>query len=101
MLVVSLVAVKANSDSLIDQPLADISKIDVAVNMFYLEHQMFPNSLNELDEYRNLSIKDPWGVYYRYEKQQSGRYKIYTLGKDGKIGGSGENRDRGSWEIQR
>lgn len=94
-------AANVYSDSLVDRPLADIAKIDVAVNTYYLEYQKFPETLEELAQYKELPIKDPWGVDYIYEKSKQGRPKIYTLGEDHKVGGVGENKDRGSWEISR
>lgn len=101
ILVLLFLAVNAYSGSLVDRPLADIAKIDVAVNTYYLENQKFPETLEELAQYKELPTKDPWGVDYIYEKSKQGRPKIFTLGKDRKIGGIAENRDRGSWEISR
>jgi general secretion pathway protein G len=43
---------------------------------------------------------DPWGrpyVYVAPGKENPESYDLYTLGKDGQIGGEGENADLTSW----
>ncbi len=37
---------------------------------------------------------DPWGNPYKYESPgKKGRYDLYTFGRDGKLGGTGEDAD--------
>jgi general secretion pathway protein G len=44
--------------------------------------------------------KDPWGNDYLYVSPgQNGPYDIFTLGADNKVGGEGENRDIGNWNL--
>jgi general secretion pathway protein G len=38
-------------------------------------------------------LRDPWGRPYLYRVLKNGRGMAYTLGADGKPGGSGEDRD--------
>lgn len=41
---------------------------------------------------------DPWGKPYVYRNPgEHGEYDIYTYGKDGQPGGSGENADATNW----
>lgn len=47
---------------------------------------------------RDASLVDPWGRPYQYRiPGQHGAYDLYTLGADGKQGGSGEDADIGNW----
>lgn len=49
---------------------------------------------------RQLVPLDPWGRPYVYESPGTANpttYDLYSLGKDGKIGGDGENADLTSW----
>lgn len=38
---------------------------------------------------------DPWGRTYHYELKSNGDYALYTLGKDDRKGGEGEDKDIG------
>lgn len=41
---------------------------------------------------------DPWGKPYLYKSPgEHGDYDLYTLGKDGQLGGSSDNQDVQSW----
>lgn len=43
--------------------------------------------------------KDPWGREYLYVSPgEKGDYDVYTLGRDGRVGGEGEDADIGNWE---
>lgn len=43
--------------------------------------------------------KDPWGNAYQYKSPgDHGEYDLYSLGKDGKAGGTGEAADIASWQ---
>ena len=45
--------------------------------------------------------KDPWGKEYLYlNPGQNGEIDIYTLGRDGRPGGTGIDADIGSWELE-
>lgn len=42
---------------------------------------------------------DPWGNAYLYKRpgEHGGDYDLYSLGKDGQPGGTGEDEDLGNW----
>lgn len=41
---------------------------------------------------------DPWGQSYQYRSPgEHGEFDLFTLGKDGQPGGSGENEDITNW----
>jgi len=43
---------------------------------------------------KQSSLKDPWGVPFHYRAIPStGRFVLFTLGKDGQVGGTGDNAD--------
>lgn len=45
--------------------------------------------------------KDPWGNPYQYlNPGNNGEIDIYTLGRDGRPGGEGEDADIGNWELE-
>lgn len=45
------------------------------------------------------SPQDPWGNAYHYKSPgEHGPYDLYSLGADGKTGGSGDDADITSWE---
>lgn len=45
--------------------------------------------------------KDPWGNPYQYlSPGNNGEFDIYTLGRDGRPGGEGEDADIGNWDIE-
>ena len=42
--------------------------------------------------------KDPWGRDYQYVSPGShGEFDVYSLGKDGQVGGDGIDADIGNW----
>lgn len=44
--------------------------------------------------------KDPWGNPYQYlSPGNNGEVDIYTLGRDGRPGGEGEDADIGNWDL--
>ena len=47
---------------------------------------------------RKAPPKDPWGRDYQYKSPgEHGDYDLFSLGKDGREGGDGENQDVTSW----
>lgn len=45
--------------------------------------------------------KDPWGNEYQYlSPGNNGEVDIYTLGRDGRPGGEGEDADIGNWDLE-
>ena len=91
-----------------------IRNISTAVELFYLHNGGYPSeevglaALVEeppaLPSWRGPYLKnasgilDPWGRPYAYRAPgQNGEFDIYTLGRDNKEGGTGEDRDVTSW----
>ncbi|MEM6638669.1 MAG: type II secretion system major pseudopilin GspG [Pseudomonadota bacterium] len=46
-------------------------------------------------------FEDPWGNAYVYRRPgQHGTYDLMSLGRDGQLGGEGQDADIGNWESQ-
>ena len=97
------------------------SQIDIfalALDSYRLDNDVFPTSAQGLDALRTLPTtgepprnwrgpylrktipRDPWGRAYLYVspgKDNPTSYDVYTLGRDGVIGGDGEDADVTSW----
>jgi general secretion pathway protein G len=90
----------------------------LALDAYRLDNDAYPSSDQGLDALRNIpmsgdSVKnwkgpylrqlipvDPWGRPYVYISPgiaNPDSYDLYTLGKDGKVGGDNENQDITSW----
>jgi general secretion pathway protein G len=83
---------------------ADIMAISSALDDYAISNAgSYPDSLEALvtpDENNVTYLKqksvplDPWGNEYLYEQPTGGgEPRVYTLGKDGSVGGEGENED--------
>lgn len=90
---------------------AQISSIATALELFYLDVGRYPlpdeEGLSALVEApdtvtgwqgpyfdRASGLVDPWGRPYTYALQETGdRYILTSLGRDGEVGGDGEDRD--------
>lgn len=97
-----------------------LTAMDLALRQYLTDTTAFPLTLQELVSASTSSAEpntpdaggyideipeDPWGRPYRYEKLRKlhpapGAYKLYTLGKDGAAGGTGEDADIGNWHLQ-
>ena len=45
-------------------------------------------------------LQDPWGHAFRYRSPgRKGPFEVYSLGADGKEGGTGDDADVGSWDT--
>jgi len=67
---------------------ADISMIRQAISLYYGEKGYLPETLSEMvpNYLRHVPV-DPWGQYYRYEKEGDS-YKIISAGADKYFGTS-------------
>ena len=90
-----------------------IAIIETAINLFATEYDRFPEDMDELlarpddideDDWlpptvKAKDLKDPWDrrFLYRYPGE-NWTFDLYTLGKDGQEGGTGENADITNWE---
>ncbi len=98
--------------------LSQIEILSVAVESYRLDVGQYPSTNDGLSGLRvppterDLNARwqgpylrkpvpaDPWGRPYIYEspgRANPGGYDLYTLGRDGEIGGEGENTDITSW----
>ncbi len=93
---------------------AQIQMIETALDAFRLDVGRYPTTQEGLKvlwknpgniknwdgPYLPKPIKtDPWGHPYIYKcPGEHGPYDLYSLGADGKPGGTGENADITSWE---
>ena len=60
-----------------------------------------PNVRNWKGSYLERQPKDPWGNGYLYlNPGNNGEIDIYTLGRDGRPGGDGEDADIGNWDAE-
>ena len=91
--------------------MADIAMLIGACDDYAIDHAgRYPESLEELvtpDE-RGQAIlkqesvpKDPWGNEYLYEPPGSGEVKpiVYSTGRDGALGGEGDDEDISSRDL--
>ena len=79
---------------------AQIDALEKAIDQYRLEHRRFPTSeegLVAIEPYLKKALpNDPWGRPYVYRVPgQRGEYDVFSLGRDGKPGGSGEDADVG------
>jgi general secretion pathway protein G len=91
---------------------AEVQRLSMAVDEFYLDTGRAPRELRELVErpgsvsnwngpYVNDSnLLDPWGNEYSYRFPGEHRdFDIYTHGRDGQPGGEGPDRDVANWDL--
>lgn len=84
----------------------EMSRIIDGLNRFNIDCGTFPKSLEGLvqapgdecanwgpDPYLKKMPKDAWGRDYIYEYDGSNNYTLKSLGKDGREGGSGNEKD--------
>lgn len=95
---------------------ADIQALASALNIYKLQNFDYPSTdqgLRALIEkpagqpeaanwqnggYIERLPKDPWNRDYQYlNPGQHGEFDVYSLGKDGQLGGDGANADIGNW----
>ncbi|MGV2974292.1 type II secretion system major pseudopilin GspG [Roseibium alexandrii] len=87
-----------------------IQQLETALELYYLDIGRYPSEADGLqalvsapgaEQFWNgpyleteASLKDPWDRPYLYRSPgQKGDFDIYSLGRDGAKGGSGEDRD--------
>jgi general secretion pathway protein G len=96
----------------------DIKGISSALDMYKLDNHSYPSTQQGLealvkkpsgnpaaknwnkDGYLKRLPVDPWGNEYQYLSPGSkGPFDLYSLGADGKEGGSDSNADIGNWDL--
>jgi len=89
---------------------ADLQSVATALSMYHLDNGEYPSTEQGLDAllrrgeqssgsgtlnssgYLLRKPVDPWGRPYQYSRSEGG-FVLYSLGKDGKVGGDGYARD--------
>jgi general secretion pathway protein G len=80
---------------------AQIDALEKALDQYRLEKRRYPSpeeGLVAVQPYLKKSLpSDPWGhaYVYRVPGQNGGDYEVFSYGRDGKPGGSGEDADVG------
>lgn len=105
-------------DANVNAARSQIEIFGLALDSYRLHNGTYPTSEQGLDALRTMPTEppvprnwrgpylrrpvplDPWQRPYRYEspgRQNPDRYDLYTLGRDGEVGGEGEDADITSW----
>ena len=79
---------------------AQIDALEKALDQYRLEHRRYPTAeegLVAVQPYLKKNLpNDPWGRAYVYRVPGSrGEYEVFSYGRDGKSGGTGEDADIG------
>jgi general secretion pathway protein G len=80
---------------------AQIDSLEKALDQYRLDNRRYPTSeegLAAIQPYLKKALpNDPWGkpYVYRVPGQRGGDYDVFSYGRDGKPGGSGEDADIG------
>ena len=96
----------------------DIKAVAAALDMYKLDNFAYPSTQQGLealvkkpsgnpqpknwnrDGYLKRLPKDPWGNDYQYlSPGTQGQFDLYSVGADGKPGGSDLNADIGNWDL--
>ncbi|MBE7455107.1 MAG: type II secretion system major pseudopilin GspG [Planctomycetia bacterium] len=89
---------------------AEIARISEALNLFYLDHDRYPDNDEGLAALKQTTpqhpqgilqgdLLDPWGRLYVYVYPGvHGVFDLLSLGADGQEGGTGADTDVVSWE---
>lgn len=98
-------------ESRIEKARHDVRALENAIEVFRLDNFEYPatdRGLRALLEppagggspYLKRLPKDPWGKDYLYLRPGShSEFDVYSLGRDGALGGDGEDADIGNWNI--
>jgi general secretion pathway protein G len=97
-----------------DTARAQLKNLESAVELYYLDTGTYPSSENGLQALvaaptglaswkgpylkKKEALFDPWGKPYQYRAPgQHGNVDLFTLGRDGREGGDGEDKDIANW----
>lgn len=95
----------------------DLRSIESALKLYRLDNFSYPTTEQGLEAlvakpadpsirnwkgpYVERVPKDPWGNPYLYlSPGNNGEIDIYTMGRDGRPGGEGEDADIGNWNLE-
>ena len=90
---------------------AQVDRLSMAVENYYLDTGGLPENLNSLVEssgddggwngpyVKESLLKDPWGNTYEYRQPgEHGQFDLWSNGADGSRGGEGNNADISNWQ---
>lgn len=101
---------------------ADLSTISVAIESYAMTNGRYPTTAQGLGAlvtqptlspipvdwrgpYLRVAVSsDPWGTLYVYRspgKDHPNAYDLLSLGRDGKLGGAGEDADLSAWDPRK
>ena len=101
-------------DAAIARARSDVQALTTALSLYKLDNNYYPTTEQGLEalldkpsgapeatnwkKYLDKLPKDPWGRAYQYISPGShGEIDVYSLGKDGQVGGEGIDADFGNW----
>ncbi len=116
--VVSLLVIKRVDEAKFSKALADVETMGNALDQFYLHCNRYPTteegvdglrvkpSGEDLPNWNGPYVKkaiplDPWGREYVYEcpgQHNPDSYDLYSLGRDGREGGTASDADITNWD---
>ncbi len=102
------------SDARVNTASAQIRNLAAAVELYYLDTGSYPAGdaglVALVDAPQGVpawkgpylktksGLKDPWGKDYLYKfPGERAAFEIFSMGRDGKVGGAGEDTDLGNW----
>ncbi|OPZ84121.1 MAG: Type II secretion system protein G precursor [bacterium ADurb.Bin429] len=112
---VTALVMKRTEDAKHARAKADIASFETAIDLYKLDNQAYPPSLealrakpsgDELPNWNGPYVKkavpaDPWGRAYLYQapgEHNQDSYDLFSLGKDGQEGGAGNDADILNWD---
>ena len=76
-----------------------IHELKLQLGLHYIDEGAWPGQLSDLADLTDKDLVDPWGHPFHYSPPEKtddiDGVKVYTLGKDGVVGGSGADQDWG------
>ena len=70
----------------------DFLRIRIALSDFNRQHDRYPQSLDDLPDFKDWRLRDRWKHPYHYSRTETG-FRLLSLGRDGKPGGLGLDAD--------
>ncbi len=113
--VVTVMVTNRVEDAKHAKAIADVNELETAIDTYHLQNGQYPTALEDLytkpngqdlPNWNGPYIKkpvpnDPWGVPYYYivpGQHNPNSFDLYSLGRDGKEGGTGVDADITNWE---
>ena len=87
----------------------DILTIESALDLYKLDNGIYPSNDEGLEalieDENNLYLKrlplDPWNEPYQYSNPgKNSKIDIFSLGADNQLGGNGNDKDIGNWNLE-